>query len=220
MKFKLLSIVVAITFILFGCATGNDNQEGAMDGNNNPNIEQTRYNDNDRTNERFGANDDTRGNGTDGLLNNERDNDRNNLVDDNRNNDQRFDISQRAADRITDEIDEINYAYVLTTDNNAYVAATVDRDNQNNNNNTNNNNMNNNGNGDQEDEITDEVKDKIANIVQSVDNDIDNVYVSTNPDFVNMVNDYADDVNNDRPIRGMFDELGDMIERIFPQNQR
>src|SRR5690625_2387596 len=38
----------------------------------------------------------------------------------------RFDVSDEAAERIVNEIDEIHQAYVVTTKNNAYVAATLD----------------------------------------------------------------------------------------------
>src|SRR5690625_2093340 len=40
----------------------------------------------------------------------------------------RFDVSDEAAERIVNEINEIHQAYVVTTKNNAYVAATLDED--------------------------------------------------------------------------------------------
>ncbi|HLR52391.1 MAG TPA: hypothetical protein VK072_05880 [Candidatus Avamphibacillus sp.] len=29
-----------------------------------------------------------------------------------------------------------------------------------------------------------------------------------------------DDMNNGKPVRGFFDQFGNMIERLFPQNKR
>lgn len=69
-------------------------------------------------------------------------------------------------------------------------------------------------------EITDEVKKQITDIVKDTDKNIDNVYVSTSPDFFNLTNDFADDVQNGQPVEGFFDQIGNMIERVFPQNKR
>lgn len=197
---------------LVGC-NANNNGDNGNNGDNtdaNDNVAPTRYNDNaDRfTGERDGNVNQTRFNDRDGF-----DNDDNGAT-----NNDRYEVAKEAADRITDEIKEIDRAYVLTTENNAYVAAQLDTDN-NNNANANNNNNGANMDADNGDELTDEVKDRIADIVKSVDDDIDNVYVSTNPDFFDLTNNYATDLNNGKPVRGLFDQMGNMIERLFPQNR-
>ncbi|MBM7571608.1 YhcN/YlaJ family sporulation lipoprotein [Aquibacillus albus] len=134
----------------------------------------------------------------------------NNNARDNRWNDENnFEVADEAAERIASQIDDIERAYVLTTDNNAYVAAELNRG-------ADGNNQRNGGNGDN---VSDRMERQIKQIVQSVNNDIDNVYVSTNPDFVNLTNNYADDANNGEPVEGFFEQMGEMIERIFP-NQR
>lgn len=203
MRLKFISTLIITVFILFGCGT-DQNQDGASSDRNRVNIEPTQYQDNDN---RYDRNQD-RGNGTERLTNRVGDRTRHNVIDDNQNRqNNRFAISEKAANRITDEIAEIDYAYVLTTENNAYVAAVINRDDNQNRQN-------------RDEELTDDIKEKIAKIVQSVDPDIDNVYVSTNPDFVDLVNDYANEVRHDRPIRGMFDQLTQMIERVFPENKR
>lgn len=151
----------------------------------------------------------------------------------------RYDVSKEAADKITKEVSEIHHAYVLTTDNNAYVAAVLDNDERHQNRmnhdprtgDTNINKDNNLRTRDVSDrrmndvtdngaELTDGVKNKIADIVQSIDNNIDNVYVTTNPDFADLTNDFMNDVDNGKPVRGFFDQIGNMIERVFPQNKR
>ncbi|MDC3417687.1 YhcN/YlaJ family sporulation lipoprotein [Aquibacillus salsiterrae] len=118
------------------------------------------------------------------------------------NNDQNnFEVADRVAERITNEMNEIERVYVFTTDNNAYVAAEID--NQTNNRTTN---------GD----VSDSLKRNISRVVKSVEKDIDNVYVSTNPDFVNLSNNYARDAQRGEPVEGFFDQMGEMIDRIFP----
>ena len=225
MKWKLFSVLAVLVLALVACGTVDRDGQGTTDNDNN--VENTRYNNNTgdgMTNDR----DHTL------IRNSERDQDGNN--NNRRNNDNpRYDVAEEAADRITEEIDDIDHAYVLTTRNNAYVAADLDADhregdrnlnrdgdnntdrNTNMNNNIDNNNNNNNREGD---ELTDEVKEQIGDIVKSVDNNIDNVYVSTDPDFLNLTNNYVDEMNNGNPVEGFFDQFGNMIERLFPQNRR
>src|SRR5699024_127880 len=164
-------------------------------------------------------------------------------------------VSKEAADRIVKEVTDIDQAYVLTTKNNAYVAAKLDENQTTPNDHLSSNDRNHNSTGTnvrhtnhrnvkdrtvnkgdanrrgtdnhmanrrdvEGDAVTDDVKNQIAEIVQDVDNDIDNVYVSTSPDFFDLANDYADDMDEGKPIKGFFDQVGNTIERIFPQNKR
>ena len=205
MKLKLLSIMAVLITALMACQ-GADDARGTMD---NPNVDPTTFRgegiynqdptqfdrDGDRNWNRFNR---------DGRMNTRFDN----VV----NNNDRYEIAEEAAERITDEIDEIDNAYVLTFGNNAYVAADIDRNDRTNRANRNQNNRF----GD--DEVSDAIKKRISKIVRSVDRDIENVYVSTNPDFIDLMTDYADDVDRGRPIEGFFDRIGNMIDRIFPEN--
>src|SRR5699024_487412 len=166
-----------------------------------------------------------------------------------------YDVSKEAADRIVKEVADIDQAYVLTTRNNAYVAAVLDEKNTTHDDNLAKNDRNNSSAGTnvkntndrnvknrtvnegdanrrgtdnhmsnrrdvEGHEVTDEVKNQVAEIVQDTDNDIDNVYVTTSPDFVDLAGNYADDMNAGKPVRGFFDQIGNTIERIFPQNKR
>lgn len=253
MKLKLMGVALATTVALVGCGTTNNDdgtatKDGVNDGNKT-NVEQTRYNDradnnrhNDRINNDRGTanNDNNRMNNRDGAKNNER-----------------YDVSKEAADKITDQVDDVDRAYVLTTKNNAYVGVAMDGDrdnrtdrkNDNANVNDNNNNTNDNDNrknhdrdnmtnhdginntgdlnhtdgtrnkGDDHD-VTDDVKKQVTDAVKSVDNDIDNVYVTTNPDFIDLTSDYADEARNGHPIGGFFNQIGDMIQRVFPTGNR
>lgn len=66
------------------------------------------------------------------------------------------------------------------------------------------------------DTITKEIKEKITAEVKKHDPKINAVYVSANPDFVERVNYYADEVRAGHPIKGFVDEFRTMVERIFP----
>ncbi|PAK39937.1 lipoprotein YhcN, partial [Bacillus licheniformis] len=55
--------------------------------------------------------------------------------------------------------------------------------------------------------------------VKETDNNINNVFVSANPDFVDRMRNYGDRIQNGEPIEGLFEEFGETINRIFP-NQR
>lgn len=210
MKLKILGVLTLLMFTLIACQNTNDTGTGT----DNPNVNPTNV----------------RNQTGDGMLNNrdymmDRDADRyqnrdrdarNNRMNQGRN-DSRYEIAEEAAEKITKEVDNIENAFVLTTENNAYVAARIDADNHNRGNNQGNmNRSNTKGNND----LTDNVKEEIADIVRSIDKDIEHVYVSTNPDFLNLVHDYADDVDRGEPIEGFFEQIGTMIERVFPENSR
>lgn len=108
----------------------------------------------------------------------------------------RMRVADRAADKVTD-LKEVDSANVIVSYNNAYVAAKLEP-----------------GAGNR---LSTDVKNKIAKAVKSVDRNIDNVYVSTNPDFYDRMNTYAQDIRNGKPISGFFYQFTDTIRRIFPE---
>lgn len=207
-KWKLFSVLTVLLITLTACMGANDD---AQRGGDNPNIDPT-------TN---------RNTGNPGMTNDNRDymfendSDRNQERRDrdtgdnraNEGNESRYDIANEAADKITDEIDEIDNAYVLTTENNAYVAANLDIEQDNRTENRNRNDRSGNTH-----DLSDEIENRIGEIVRSVDDDIENVYVSTNPDFLDLATNYTNDMDEGRPIGGMFNQIGEMIDRLFPDN--
>ncbi len=251
MKLKQLAILFAAIFLLFGCQSNKNTDESR---GVNDNIDKTRYSEDGRTTQNDRnitrkTRDNT--NITDKVT--DRNRHSNNRSSNNRQDG--YDMSKEAADRIVDEIAEIDRAYVLTTKNNAYVAAQLDEDNTTPNDHLSKNDRNNSSAGmnvrnvndrnvrdrtvnegdsnmrrqdnhmanrrDVEGhDVTDDVKNKIADIVQDVDDGIENVYVSTSPDFFDLANNYATDMDDGKPVRGFFDQIGNTIERIFPQNKR
>ncbi|SDK49021.1 YhcN/YlaJ family sporulation lipoprotein [Sediminibacillus albus] len=240
MKWRALGVTLLGTAMLMGCQNdgGNQTGQGTDDG-----VQQTRFNDTtdyplngNQTGTRNNQGD-NRNMANNGNVNNQG-NQNNNVGQNGQNNDQ-YEVNEKLADRISEQVDDIDRAYVLTAGGNAYVAAELNKGNNNNtggnnngddgnnanfgNNGNNGNggdtgtNMNNNQNGNNE--VSDEVKEQVSKVVKQADDNIENVYVSTNPDFVNLTNDYVDDVNNGEPIEGFFEQFGEMTERIFPQNR-
>ncbi|GGF16491.1 lipoprotein YhcN [Halobacillus andaensis] len=112
-----------------------------------------------------------------------------------------YQVAERAADRITKDVEGIEDAYVLKTRDNAYVAAVLDNENG------------------ESDEVSDETEKQITDIVKDTDQDIDNVYISTNPDFVDLTNNYVNDADEGEPVEGFFRQFGEMVDRIFPDQE-
>lgn len=233
---KFLSLMVVTFLFLTGCQMGT--KDTARE-NQSP-LEETRYSRDDR-----GM--------SDRISNNMRTND--GMQTDTRRTSERsgtrYEVAEKAANRIVKEVDQIGQAYVLTSQKNAYVAATLkdsgrtkkkkqdrsmkakDMTNVKADDRIKGENM---TTGDatnkrdrmdsmdrrnyRGDDLSQEVKKEIAKIVKETDKNIENVYVTTSPDFFNLATDYVDDFKNGRPIEGFFDQIGNMIDRVFPQNQR
>ena len=105
----------------------------------------------------------------------------------------------RVADEVADRLvsmREIDSANVIVTDNNAYIGARL-------------------SNGTK---LTQNLEKKISNEVTSIDRDIDNVYVSVNPDFYDRMTNYANDIRNGNPVEGLWDEFSQTVRRVFPNN--
>ncbi|WP_173917066.1 YhcN/YlaJ family sporulation lipoprotein [Halobacillus sp. Marseille-Q1614] len=112
-----------------------------------------------------------------------------------------YNVEEELANKIAENVKGVDKAYVLKTRDNAYVAAVLD-----------------NQNGGSE-ELPDDVEKQITDLVKKSDQDINNVYISTNPDFVDLTKNYASDVENGEPVQGFFREFGTMVDRIFPDRE-
>jgi YhcN/YlaJ family sporulation lipoprotein len=120
----------------------------------------------------------------------------NNNVDNN--NQTRLEVADKAADRIA-KLNEVDTANVIVTNRNAYVAVVLK----------------NGENG----EVTDPLKKKISDQVKATDRDIRNVYVSSDPDFVNRMEEYGNRINEDATRNGLFEDFTETVRRIFPNNR-
>ncbi|MFD1358787.1 YhcN/YlaJ family sporulation lipoprotein [Fictibacillus halophilus] len=110
----------------------------------------------------------------------------------------RMDVADEAADKVTD-LKEVEDATVIVTDNNAYVAAKLE--------------------GGESMKLTKETEKMIGDTVRNTDPDINDVFVSTNPDFIDRMNGWADDINKGNPVSGFVKEFNETIRRMFPTNR-
>ena len=214
MKWKTLMVTATLsTLLLAGCGTDNANDTAMRNQDNT--LRNVNYNPNNNNgypnqNNNYGypnGNDNVinradRNNNGDNMNNrnnmmvnvNNRNNNRMNI--NNRNDNQnRMTVADKAAEKIV-SMREVDQANVIVTDNNAYVAAKL---------------ANHNGN-----RLEKDIENKISDVVKSTDQNIDNVYVSVNPDFYERTTSYANDIRNGRPIAGFFDEFNTLVRRIFP----
>ncbi|MGG3574247.1 YhcN/YlaJ family sporulation lipoprotein [Bacillus gobiensis] len=172
---KLALSAILVPFILTaGCGMNNAGDNGRRD--NNP-YENVNYRDMNRP-----------------------DNVGNDMADDNQNQgnqneDNQMKVADEAADKVN-EVEGVENATVIVTENNAFVAVALE--------------------GNKEGNITDDVKNKISDKVKSTDESINNVYVSANPDFFDRMQDYGNRINQGEPIAGFFDEFGETVRRVFP----
>ncbi|MBC6974355.1 YhcN/YlaJ family sporulation lipoprotein [Bacillus sp. Xin] len=111
------------------------------------------------------------------------------------NNETQLHIANKAADRIV-ELEEIDKANVIVTNRNAYVAVVL-RENI-------------------KGQITKQLEKKVADQVRATNPDIRNVFVSSNPDFVDRMRDYANKINAGKPVTGLFEEFTETVRRVFP----
>ena len=208
MKWKTLMVTATLsTLLLAGCGTDNANDTAMRNQDNT--LKNVNYNPNNNNGYPNQNNNYGYPNGNDNVTNrvdrnnngtnmNSRNNNGNNIANRNNNRDNnqnRIDVADKAAEKIV-SMREVDQANVIVTDNNAYVAAKL---------------ANHNGN-----RLEKDIENKISDVVKSTDQNIDNVYVSVNPDFYERTTSYANDIRNGRPIAGFFDEFNTLVRRIFP----
>ena len=210
MKWKTLLVTATLsTMLLAACGTDNANDTAMRNQDNT--LRNVNYNPNKNNNNGYPNQNNNYGypNGNDNVTNRvdrnnnltnitDRNNNGNNIANRNNNRDNnqnRMDVADKAAEKIV-SMREVDQANVIVTDNNAYVAAKL---------------ANHNGN-----RLEKDVENKISDVVKSTDQNIDNVYVSVNPDFYERTTSYANDIRNGRPIAGFFDEFNTLVRRIFP----
>ena len=112
----------------------------------------------------------------------------------NQNEDPKFELADDVADKIA-EMDEVESANVIVTDNNAYVGVVLKE-------------------GVEE---SDDLKSKIADQAKATNGNFNNVYVSSNPDFAEQVTEYGDKIRANEPVEGLFEGFSDTVNRVFPE---
>jgi len=76
----------------------------------------------------------------------------------------------------------------------------------------------NDGTGFNADRMTSSLKQRIAERVKAVRPNVQNVYVSADPEFANRLRGYANRLDDGRPIRGLIEEFNILVQRVFPTN--
>ncbi|MEW5550087.1 YhcN/YlaJ family sporulation lipoprotein [Peribacillus frigoritolerans] len=104
-------------------------------------------------------------------------------------------VSEDISNRV-EALKEVSNANVIVTENNAYVGAVL-KD------------------GGEKD-ISNDLKERVADAVRGADPSVDQVYVSANPDFVQRMDGYANDIENGKPVEGFAEEFRELVTRIFP----
>jgi spore cortex protein len=111
----------------------------------------------------------------------------------------RMQVADKAQSKI-EQLDEVRHATVIVANRNAYVAVVLD---------------------DQpKGEVRNDVERKISDQVKEVDDNIEDVFVSGNPDFVDRMEDYGDKIQSGKPVRGLFEEFNEMVQRVFPTTRQ
>lgn len=105
-----------------------------------------------------------------------------------------LELADEAADKVV-ELDEVDSATVIITNNNAYVAAVLKN----------------------KTEDLDQIQAKIKEQVEATNADVNNVYASVNPDFVDRMTDYGNKIDEGKPVAGLFEEFNETVRRIFPE---
>ncbi|PJH95196.1 YhcN/YlaJ family sporulation lipoprotein [Bacillus sp. SN1] len=189
-KKQVLASMLLIPLLMTGCGMANQG-EGRRD-----NLEPENVNYRNPVNDNGTRNINDVNNNRDNVDNNVTDNVNNNDNNNNNgNNNRKLDVADDAADKITD-MKEVKHANVIVAGNQAYVAVVLTNGNK---------------------EVGKDLKRKISDKVRDTDKNMDNVYVSANPDFVDRMQGYGERIQNGDPIAGFFDEFSETVQRIFPQ---
>jgi YhcN/YlaJ family sporulation lipoprotein len=112
----------------------------------------------------------------------------------------RIEMSDKIANKLAAS-PEIDNAFVAVTDHNAYVAVKLSHKVK----------------STKSIQLTNALKDKIGDKVKSMSPSVQNVYVSTNPDFISRMKGYASEVRTGHPIQGLITEFNGLVERVFPK---
>ncbi|MFB0636802.1 YhcN/YlaJ family sporulation lipoprotein [Bacillus rugosus] len=189
-KKQVLASMLLIPLLMTGCGMANQG-EGRRDNANPENVNYRNPVNNNGTRNMNDANN-NRDNVDNNLTDNVNDNDNGN---NNGNDNRKLEVADDAADKITD-MKEVKHANVIVAGNQAYVAVVLTNGNK---------------------EVGKDLKKKISDKVRDTDKNMDNVYVSANPDFVDRMQGYGERIQNGDPVAGFFDEFSETVQRIFPQ---
>lgn len=111
----------------------------------------------------------------------------------------RFEVADQTADQLV-KLDEVEQASVIVAHQSAYVAVVLKDGLQ----------------GD----VSQELERKITDQVKTTDEEINEVFISSNSDFVDRMADYRDKLGEGQPVTGLVEEFNKMTQRIFQTAQQ
>ncbi|MGD6857899.1 YhcN/YlaJ family sporulation lipoprotein [Bacillus infantis] len=189
-KLRWLLIGAAASVLITGCASSNQGSQDGKDGQSGT-LSMRNVTDSDATDD------------ANNLLDDEQNNNKqyNNGLEDNGQNDSDQNNLRNSEDaqQKVEAMKEVDKAVVITAGSKAYAAVKL-------------------ANGENAD-VNDEMKKKVSDKVQAADQNINEVFVSSNPDFMERMRGYRDDIQNGKPVRGLFDQFSETVQRIFPESR-
>ncbi len=189
-KLRWLLIGAAASVLITGCASSNQGSQDGKDGQSGT-LSMRNVTDSDATDD------------ANNLLDDEQNNNKqyNNGLEDNGQNDSDQNNLRHSEDaqQKVEAMKEVDKAVVITAGSKAYAAVKL-------------------ANGENGD-VNDEMKKKVSDQVQAADQNINEVFVSSNPDFMERMRGYRDDIQNGKPVRGLLDQFSETVQRIFPESR-
>lgn len=113
-----------------------------------------------------------------------------------------LELADKASEKIA-ELEEVESATVILTDNNAYVGVVLNKK----------------ADGTEIKEGSEELDELYAKIrkeLSMTNADVKNVYISINPEFVDRMKDYGKKIEEGKPVEGLFEEFSELVKRVFP----
>ena len=123
-------------------------------------------------------------------------------TDETANDEVNLELADKATEKIK-ELEEVESATVILTDNNAYVGVVLNKK----------------ADGTEIKEGSEELDELYAKIrkeLSMTNADVKNVYISINPEFVDRMKDYGKKIEEGKPVEGLFEEFSELVKRIFP----
>ncbi|MGD6877047.1 YhcN/YlaJ family sporulation lipoprotein [Bacillus infantis] len=189
-KLRWLLIGAAASVLITGCASSNQGSQDGKDGQSGT-LSMRNVTDSDATDD------------ANNLLDDKQNNNKqyNNGLEDNGQNDSDQNNLRNSEDaqQKVEAMKEVDKAVVITAGSKAYAAVKL-------------------ANGENAD-VNDEMKKKVSDKVQAADQNINEVFVSSNPDFMERMRGYRDNIQNGKPVRGLFDQFSETVQRIFPESR-
>ena len=101
------------------------------------------------------------------------------------------------AEAKVEKLRNVKQATVIVTNRQAYAAVTLET----------------------EQEIRNELENEIAAQVKSTDKTIQQVFISSDPDFADKMKGYREEIQEGRPVRDLLEEFNHMVHGVFPAAQ-